>query len=60
MLTIVGFFIFGPLGALGGLILGGFASVADSKKPDDTALDRAMRKVKDDGDARKAARRDKL
>lgn len=54
ILTLVGLFIFGPLGALGGLLIGCFAGVSDRKVTIDAdELAAALKKAEERGAGRK-------
>ena len=57
-----GLFLFGPIGLIVGVVIGCTSSIVGANKgpgspaPHDPLLDSAMRKIKAEGDARRAAR----
>lgn len=68
VLGIAGLFLLGPVGLVCGVIIGSAASIVgangggnsagNAPKPDNQLLDSAMRKIKAEADARRAARKD--
>lgn len=66
-LGIVGFLLLGPVGMICGVVIGATASInsaigsankdSNKPKPDNPDLQSAMRKIREEGEARRAAKR---
>lgn len=64
VLGLLGLFLLGPIGLICGILIGCTASIVGSNsasappvKSNDPLLDSAMRKIREEGEARRAARR---